>query len=42
VLSYAEWLRRQRRIAEARPLLATASEVFRQLRDLRLDGEGGR
>jgi DNA-binding CsgD family transcriptional regulator/energy-coupling factor transporter ATP-binding protein EcfA2 len=31
LLAYAEWLRRQRRIAQARPLLATASEVFRRL-----------
>jgi DNA-binding CsgD family transcriptional regulator/energy-coupling factor transporter ATP-binding protein EcfA2 len=31
LLDYAEWMRRQKRIAEARPLLATASEVFRRL-----------
>jgi DNA-binding CsgD family transcriptional regulator len=31
LLAYAEWMRRQKRIAEARPLLAAASEVFRRL-----------
>ncbi|MFE3902001.1 ATP-binding protein [Streptomyces sp. NPDC059153] len=30
-LDFAEWLRRRRRSAEARPLLATALEVFEQL-----------
>ncbi|GAB2826694.1 AAA family ATPase [Streptomyces daliensis] len=30
-LDYAEWLRRQRRIAEARSLLASALETFRRL-----------
>jgi len=31
-LDYAEWLRRQRRINEAKPLLAEALEIFRRLR----------
>lgn len=31
LLDYAEWLRRRRRIAEARPLLTTALEIFRRL-----------
>ncbi|MEE1939948.1 AAA family ATPase [Streptomyces sp. TRM 70361] len=30
-LDYGEWLRRQRRIAEARPLLSAALETFRRL-----------
>ncbi|MEO3887021.1 AAA family ATPase [Nonomuraea sp. B5E05] len=30
-LDYGEWLRRQRRIAEARPLLTTALETFQRL-----------
>jgi DNA-binding CsgD family transcriptional regulator len=30
-LDYAEWMRRQRRINEAKPLLAAASETFRRL-----------
>ena len=30
-LDYGEWLRRQRRIAEARPLLSAALEVFQRL-----------
>jgi DNA-binding CsgD family transcriptional regulator len=30
-LDYGEWLRRQRRIAEARPLLTTALDTFRRL-----------
>ncbi|MEU3895312.1 AAA family ATPase [Streptomyces sp. NPDC045251] len=30
-LDYGEWLRRQRRIAEARPLLITALDTFRRL-----------
>ncbi|SFJ45018.1 regulatory protein, luxR family [Amycolatopsis sacchari] len=31
LLEYAEWMRRRRRIAEARPLLTAALEVFRRL-----------
>ncbi|HEX4247434.1 MAG TPA: AAA family ATPase [Pseudonocardia sp.] len=31
LLDYAEWLRRQRRVAEARPKLAAALETFRRL-----------
>jgi DNA-binding CsgD family transcriptional regulator len=30
-LAYGEWLRRQRRVAESRPLLRTASETFEAL-----------
>jgi DNA-binding CsgD family transcriptional regulator len=31
LLDYAEWLRRRRRVAEARPTLAAAMETFRRL-----------
>ncbi|MET9243163.1 AAA family ATPase [Nonomuraea sp. NPDC003709] len=31
LLEYAEWLRRRRRIAEARPYLSTAYDIFRRL-----------
>ena len=31
-LDYAEWLRRQRRINDAKPVLVAALEVFRRLR----------